>query len=273
MYFGRIHWRLIEQLNRLRKRKIGIARAQGRKRREPGGAIKRHAIFNKHSRGLRRLQLRRIAPVRQKCRFSGSRMIYPGDAGNLDGWIAFQSTVKFLCKFLEFHGRFASAKCESRTALRGKYRSRIHWHRASLRWRGLAGHSRRLQVCNSLLTYTPDAPSIQWGSDGCRREECLEKNELDVPCEFLCRLNAGDLRFHSGVRPVRFCSEGEGACARFLEYENPHPGHPVHQVCPRKWPDRPGSRGPQGPHRSGEHLVPRGLEEREAGENRLCPPV
>ena len=77
----------------------------------PGGAFERHTVFDEYSGGLRRLQLRRVAPVRQKGRFSGPRVINPSNAANFDGWIAFQSTVKFLSKFLEFHGRFASAKC------------------------------------------------------------------------------------------------------------------------------------------------------------------
>jgi len=55
------------------------------------------------------------------------RVINPGDAGNFDRGVAFQAAVKFLSKFLEFHERFASAKCESRTAPRGKYRRRIYW--------------------------------------------------------------------------------------------------------------------------------------------------
>ena len=49
--------------------------------------------------------------------------------------------------------------------------------------------------------------------------------------------------------------------------------HPVRAVRAAERPDAPRPRGPQGPDRRGQRLVPRRLEERAAGPHRLRPPV
>ncbi len=42
----------------------------------------------------------------------------------------------------------------------------------------LAGLCLGFQVDISLLTYSLNAPSVQWGSDTCKWEEYLEKNDI-----------------------------------------------------------------------------------------------
>src|SRR5215472_4322852 len=103
-----VFWRLVKKFKGVRKSQIGIGGPQGGKGRLGGVALDGHVFLYEYRRSASGLQEREVFSVSQKSDLAGTGMFDAGDTGNLDVPRTFETTVQFLSKVGEFHGRSSS---------------------------------------------------------------------------------------------------------------------------------------------------------------------
>lgn len=103
MNAGCVAGRFVEEFDGLRKRKVGILGSQGSERGDVRVAFDRNAFFNKDSRGFCRFQQGRIAAVCEEGDLALRGAVYAGNASDFDAAIPFQSAIKLVSYFLQFH--------------------------------------------------------------------------------------------------------------------------------------------------------------------------